>query len=425
MATAYISTSTELTFLNTTARPGVIIMPSTNIPGRILTFKDRLGTFNTNSITFSTPTASQLFETGTISLTYNDPFGSYSFITGQDNKWYTIGGNRMSMAFVSTINTINLNSINISSANVTTSTLQFKDTSTRSTQTAFYQSTNMYYSSPVSFFVVGPTKAPKSLFVPTRRPFQPNQVSGLSVWLDAADTATTITTVAGGTSLTQWRDKSTNLLRMSQATLINMPTIQPAFLNGNNVVGFTTSQNLVSLTNLTLGPAQTFFVVFNPVTTFNYFFIEQGPNTNTTPGSFLYGSNADLFVINRGGVTRLVFDAVSGRTVSPFAINNWYFCSFVNSNVGLTVNDVYWSINGTRRTIGYNTFNNLVTGDATNLLYLNNNGRVPASNYYAEILIFNSAVSLTQVYQVEGYLAWKWGLAGNLPATHPFKYAPP
>jgi hypothetical protein len=26
---------------------------------------------------------------------------------------------------------------------------------------------------------------------------------------------------------------------------------------------------------------------------------------------------------------------------------------------------------------------------------------------------------------VEGYLAWKWGLQGNLPPNHPYKLFPP
>ncbi len=428
MATALISTTAELVLLNTTTRAGVVILPSTTItPGRILTFKDTRGTFGTNPITFSTAAANQTLENNAIRLTYNDPFGAYTFVSGDYNKWYTIGGSRMYAASISSITTISLTSQTISSGNITVSTLQFRDTATTSANnTLFSLSTNVYYSSPVSFFILGPTKAPKSLFTPIRRAFAPNQITTLSVWLDAADTETTITTFPTGTSITQWRDKSTNRLRMSQLVQINMPTLAPGFLNGNNVVGFTTSQNLVSLTNLTLGQAQTFFVVFNPVTTFNYFFIEQGPNTNTNAGSFLYGSNADLFAIRDPlGVQRFVFDAVAGRLNSPFLPNNWYFCSFVNSNVGLTVNDVYWSINGTRRTIGYNTFNNITSGNNTNLLYLNNNGRVPASNYYAEILIYNAAISLDQVYQMEGYLAWKWGLAGNLPASHPFKNSPP
>lgn len=43
----------------------------------------------------------------------------------------------------------------------------------------------------------------------------------------------------------------------------------------------------------------------------------------------------------------------------------------------------------------------------------------------AEILVFNASLTTFQRQQVEGYLAWKWNLQSNLPASHPFKNAPP
>jgi hypothetical protein len=32
---------------------------------------------------------------------------------------------------------------------------------------------------------------------------------------------------------------------------------------------------------------------------------------------------------------------------------------------------------------------------------------------------------LTDLEKAEGYLAWKWGLEGNLPISHPYKNSPP
>jgi len=42
-----------------------------------------------------------------------------------------------------------------------------------------------------------------------------------------------------------------------------------------------------------------------------------------------------------------------------------------------------------------------------------------------EVLIYNSYLSTNQRQQIEGYLAWKWGLQANLPANHPYFFAPP
>jgi hypothetical protein len=42
-----------------------------------------------------------------------------------------------------------------------------------------------------------------------------------------------------------------------------------------------------------------------------------------------------------------------------------------------------------------------------------------------EILIYSSVLSMVDRQAVEGYLAWKWGLQGNLPAGHLYKGAAP
>jgi hypothetical protein len=44
----------------------------------------------------------------------------------------------------------------------------------------------------------------------------------------------------------------------------------------------------------------------------------------------------------------------------------------------------------------------------------------------SEIVIYNQVLSTAQRQQVEGYLAWKWGLQANLPtSTHPYKAIKP
>jgi hypothetical protein len=43
----------------------------------------------------------------------------------------------------------------------------------------------------------------------------------------------------------------------------------------------------------------------------------------------------------------------------------------------------------------------------------------------AEIIIINSAVTVSTRQTIEGYLAWKWGLQSNLPADHPYKNSQP
>lgn len=70
-------------------------------------------------------------------------------------------------------------------------------------------------------------------------------------------------------------------------------------------------------------------------------------------------------------------------------------------------------------------------GNATPQGTLNCNGFDPVGNEematgdIAEVLYFNVALDQSDRQKVEGYLAWKWGLEGDLPAGHPYKAAPP
>ena len=43
----------------------------------------------------------------------------------------------------------------------------------------------------------------------------------------------------------------------------------------------------------------------------------------------------------------------------------------------------------------------------------------------AEVIVYSTTPSDQQRQQIEGYLAWKWGLQTNLPAGHPYKNYPP
>jgi hypothetical protein len=43
----------------------------------------------------------------------------------------------------------------------------------------------------------------------------------------------------------------------------------------------------------------------------------------------------------------------------------------------------------------------------------------------AEVIVYSTTPSDQQRQQIEGYLAWKWGLVANLPAGHPYKNYPP
>lgn len=63
-----------------------------------------------------------------------------------------------------------------------------------------------------------------------------------------------------------------------------------------------------------------------------------------------------------------------------------------------------------------------------NTMYLGNDYSAAnrgADAHVAELIIINTNLGSTQRQQLEGYLAWKWGMAGSLPGSHPYStYAP-
>lgn len=420
MATAFISTSAELVLLNTSTRPGVIILPSTTtIPGRILTFKDTRGTFGVSSITFSTAAATQTLENNAISATYTDPFGAYSFIAGLDNKWYTIGGSRMYSATISSITTISLNSQNISTGNITTSTLQFRDTATRSTTTLFSLSTNVYFSSVISNFIVGPTKAPKPLFIPTPRGFVPTQIAGSILWLDAADP----NFFTGGSI---WFDKSGTRNNGIHTGIAgnSMPT-RTLWTNGLTAARFAraaaTTGNSMMTTSAT-----------NPALNYSVFIVSNLRSIN--PIGDPQGQNSWLFINNVEGARQIKQSATAFPATIQLNFTNVAQVNLVTTvaqNQAFLLGYLIPSAGGANGA-GYFNGGTAVTGTtlaSSSTRWYFGSANASANGYWngdiGEILVYNTALSDANRQIVEGYLSWKWGLVASLPSTHPYKNSPP
>lgn len=97
------------------------------------------------------------------------------------------------------------------------------------------------------------------------------------------------------------------------------------------------------------------------------------------------------------------------------ALNAWHFGSF-QSSASL------WRhfINGLQQ-----------HEDTSNSVSMGSNPRIGFSNgaafngHVAEIVDLNALPTTTERQQIEGYLAWKYGLEINLPSGHPYKDGPP
>lgn len=276
-----------------------------------------------------------------------------------------------------------------------------------------------YKSSPIPPLLNPPRTTPQI----GSRLWQPSQISGFQLWLDAADT-TTLT--LSGTSVTAWRDKSGTGLNVSQGTTALQPTYNATFLNGFPSIRFTAVSGS-SYQELTTGTTN----LFNSISNLNCFFVLHLLSSSTPP-------NPSPFSIQN----KVSFYLSGLNNAAQFSGSNvWTFngSSFVaNQNTSITSNlsqQICLSLASgsqqlfTNGVVGGAQTSDFAFGSGTSLVlrigYSGYNTNDGFNGYLSEVLLYTQALTTAQRQQVEGYLAWKWGLQANLPSNHPFKLWPP
>ncbi len=233
--------------------------------------------------------------------------------------------------------------------------------------------------------------------------FNPRQVSGCTLWLDAADPNGNGSAISSGTTITTWKDKSGN---------------------GNHVTG-----SSGTTTYLTTGISKLGSVYFNSsyftgglssnfTGTTIYCFIVASINSNTTQFS-------RLLSLGRPGVN----DYDSASTCIPFvrytganqvyAGNNNSATARINITYGSPfLSQTYFTASAIGNNVNGGSFSTAATTSSFNLtsyaLGINTNTADTASPYVGEICeiicYFGTSLTTQQAQQIEGYLAWKWGL---------------
>jgi hypothetical protein len=243
--------------------------------------------------------------------------------------------------------------------------------------------------------------------LPTTSLFDPNGLVNGSgalqpvLWLDAAD-ASTLTT--SGTTVTQWRDKSGNARHM-------------------NVGSGTTSyiSNSVRLNN-------SYMFVSSAVNlqTFAFFIVCQAPtpiggnqvvfSARPLSGNDWFSTDAFGFYLDSGQV-RLYGTTSTGQSITnALTTSDMFMTSFMATSTGLlsSFQDGKWggsAITSARQ--------GSAQGFAIGASWANGVANtIQSTAYIYEILVYNLIdLSPFQRQQIEGYLAWKWGLQTRLPVS--------
>ena len=239
--------------------------------------------------------------------------------------------------------------------------------------------------------------------------WNPSEVS-TTAWYDASDEST----ITVETGVSQWDDKSTNNRHMVQGTGSSQPITGVQSLKGFNMIQFD-SQFLSNST------------VFEDNVDDNYTFVYVTRAIN-------FGSYNDGRIFNIGGTQHRVYQCctldrfrwtISGLYGATVDKQNY---STVDENLIISFKSVKGA-SDTKRSL-WKTGDAFVTEQSLasttgilNSLDIGSTENVDVA--IGELVVFDSDIGDETRQKVEGYLAWKWGLVGELPAGHPYKNEPP
>ncbi len=242
------------------------------------------------------------------------------------------------------------------------------------------------------------------------RPIIPPDIGVCEFWFDAADSSTVTAT---GTTLNTWSNKGTTI--GSNAT------------TGAGTVtwGSVTQQNGMNLVGMGGGAYAQATMAFPTAVRTRFFATRPTVNQNTSLVYLLFqgaGGGRDTIALdglnNSGRLVELAqsvaFTMITSGTLASQS-NVFGLYTFRNAS---TTGSNRIAFNGSNMALSTSA---VASGYPTGALatYLGSNTDM------GEWISYNSQLTDSQVAQVEGYLAWKWGLQGSLPSTHAFRRLPP
>jgi hypothetical protein len=233
----------------------------------------------------------------------------------------------------------------------------------------------------------------------------PTRIS-TSLWLDASDTSTI---THSSNSVTEWRDKSGNNLHLSPVLGETGPTANTIQQNSLNVLDFNGDclENSNFSHNISSAIYIAFLVELDSLFTNQYFLWAGTDNTNNRCG-IRKRSNGVVEIFGRlsNGNTTFVQFGDPGR--GSF---NILVAKIHGSNGAVYLNGSQINT-GNSGAANLNTFNlGHAEGETQNFV-----------GKFAEVVAFTDGNDLQKI---EGYLAHKWGIDGNLDSLHPYALSAP
>lgn len=258
---------------------------------------------------------------------------------------------------------------------------------------------------------------PGWIYIPTAGgTWEPDDVSNLVVWLDAADTS-----FSNNDAVSAWTNKGSGG-NTAQSTSGKRPVFKTNLLNGKPGVDFDGTDDCLTIASLALDTYISVFIVAK-TTTSKAFLVEHSANANNNDGFYFYGDATAHYTVRRTNKNAYV------GTVSWFGSAAAQAGLIINaiSSVPNPMGKVYK--NGTVQADGLSIYTDSLSDSsvtATLNIGARDNGSAAAMDGdLHELIIYNDAISTGDREKVEGYLAHKWGLTADLPGAHPYKNSAP
>ena len=215
--------------------------------------------------------------------------------------------------------------------------------------------------------------------------FNPKQISGLALWMDAP---------AYNASTGTWSDKSGKARDFSQGTVGNRPIVSAVTQNGRSILQFDGSNDqLIHSSNFLQVANCTLFAAFRRLGGAYGGVISSANNADRSPGILIDSS--------RGGVRGYLNFALAA--ISGVDVFNITSATVTDGTVVLFTNGTQIStsaVSNTLDTSGTTTAIGSYRTTAAN--YLN--------GYIGEIIVYTQVLNASERKTVEGYLGKKWGI---------------
>jgi hypothetical protein len=241
--------------------------------------------------------------------------------------------------------------------------------------------------------------------------FSPQSVPDCVLWLDALDSNSF--TYSSGSNVASWRDKSGR--NNNSTSVINTPTLRANSINGKPAVFISSNAVRGAFSNTISNRQVHCFMVCTALSTNGsyprFLGLDDGVNGeyNATTGIEAIGRQGGAnFVVSRlnNPLTANAADDVPPLVTTFNNISNHYIAVDGSLNVLSTSSGSTGNFAISRWNVGCETGGSLQWNPQV---------------YIGEILVFSNALASNVRYEIEGYLATKWGLTSNIPAAHPYK----